>query len=95
MHGGVLALMFDQVLGMLLHGVDRPSFTANLSVDYLVGTPLEVDLELVGEITEVAGRRSTAVVGPAGTVTARATGTMVTVRPVGPDGVTIVKQALD
>ena len=87
-HGGILALMFDQVLGMLLHGVGRPSLTANLSVDYLAGTPLETDLELVGEVTETAGRRSTAVVtiGPPGTVTARATGTMVTVRPVGPDG---------
>jgi acyl-coenzyme A thioesterase PaaI-like protein len=87
-HGGVLALMCDQVLGMLLDAVGRPSFTARLSVDYLAGTPLEEDLELVGEVTETVGRRTTAVVaiGPPGTVTARGTGTMVTIRPVGPDG---------
>jgi acyl-CoA thioesterase FadM len=80
--------MCDQVLGMLLDAVGRPSFTARLSVDYLAGTPLEEDLELVGEVTETVGRRTTAVVaiGPPGTVTARGTGTMVTIRPVGPDG---------
>jgi acyl-coenzyme A thioesterase PaaI-like protein len=86
-HGGVLALVFDHVLGMLLHGVGRPSFTVNLSVDYLAGTPLETDLELVAEVVETQRRRSTAVatIGPPGTVTARATATMVTMRGLSSD----------
>jgi acyl-coenzyme A thioesterase PaaI-like protein len=56
-HGGVLPLLFDDVLGHLVaHG--RPSSrTAYLHVDYRRVTPLDVDLSVRGWVERVDGRK--------------------------------------
>ena len=56
-HGGIVAALFDDVLGYLLtlHGI--PGFTGELRVRYLRPTPVETPLSLRGWVLERSGRR--------------------------------------
>ncbi|TVR21289.1 MAG: PaaI family thioesterase [Nitriliruptor sp.] len=56
-HGGIVAALFDDVLGYLLtlHGI--PGFTGELTVRYLRPTPVETPLSLRGWVVERSGRR--------------------------------------
>lgn len=56
-HGGIVAALFDDVLGYLLtlHGV--PGFTGELTVRYLRPTPVGVPLTLRGWVVQRSGRR--------------------------------------
>jgi acyl-coenzyme A thioesterase PaaI-like protein len=78
-HGGVVALAFDQVLSManLLHGTAGP--TATLRVRFRKPTPLGVPLRYEGWRERVAGRRIHAAgrLLADGVVTAEAEGTFV------------------
>ncbi len=56
-HGGWIAAVFDEVLGMAQSLSGRPGMTANLTVDYVRPTPLYVELELRGRLESVAGRK--------------------------------------
>lgn len=56
-HGGVLPLLFDEVLGRLVAHGREPSRTAYLHVDYRQLTPLDVDLRVEAEIIRHEGRK--------------------------------------
>jgi hypothetical protein len=53
-HGGLVAAMFDELLGFVQLA---PGFTAYLKVDYRAPTPLNRQLELKGWIDSVDGRK--------------------------------------
>jgi hypothetical protein len=53
-HGGLVAAMFDELLGFVQL---KPGFTAYLKIDYRAPTPLNRELELKGWIVSVEGRK--------------------------------------
>jgi hypothetical protein len=53
-HGGLVAAMFDELLGFVQMA---PGFTAYLKVDYRAPTPLNRELELKGWIDHIDGRK--------------------------------------
>jgi hypothetical protein len=53
-HGGLIAAMFDELLGYVQRA---PGFTAYLKVDYRAPTPLNRELALKGWIDRVEGRK--------------------------------------
>ncbi|MFZ4585469.1 MAG: PaaI family thioesterase [Acidimicrobiia bacterium] len=57
-HGGVLALVFDEVLGMVNLGSDHPGMTAVLTVKYRRPTPLYRPTVLEGWVERVEGRKA-------------------------------------
>ena len=61
-HGGYLAAMFDNLLGVLPYRLtgQRGAFTGRLTVRYRALTPLNTDLVLTGRLTNVRSRRVTA-----------------------------------
>jgi acyl-coenzyme A thioesterase PaaI-like protein len=81
-HGGIVAALFDDVLGYLLTLHAVPGFTGELTVRYLAPTPIGQPLSLRGRIVGREGRKLYAV-GEAvadGVVVATATATFVAVR---------------
>lgn len=56
-HGGVVAGIFDDVLGNVLTIIEQPAFTAELTVRYLAPTPLGVELEYRGRLVRREGRK--------------------------------------
>jgi len=84
-HGGVVAMMFDVMCGMLLHALGRPiSRTAFLHVDYRNITPIDVPLTLRGRAPKVEGRKTfvnAELIAPDGTLLAEANGLMVRLLP--------------
>jgi len=56
-HGGFSAAILDQVLGYLVFAQGTPAVTARLDLVYLKGIRLDEPIEVVGEITSVAGRK--------------------------------------
>ena len=61
-HGGYLAAMFDNLLGVLPYRLtgQRGAFTGRLTVRYRALTPLNSELVLTGQLTGVRSRRVTA-----------------------------------
>lgn len=61
-HGGYLAAMFDNLLGVLPYRLtgQRGAFTGRLTVRYRALTPLNTELVLTGEVTDARSRRVTA-----------------------------------
>lgn len=61
-HGGYLAAMFDNLLGVLPYRLTgrRGAFTGRLTVRYRALTPLDTELVLTGRITGARSRRVTA-----------------------------------
>ncbi len=57
-HGGVVSLLFDQVLGEAAIAAGVPGMTANLAVAYLRGTPLGA-LRIEARVDRVEGRKVT------------------------------------
>ncbi|MGO4615213.1 PaaI family thioesterase [Nocardia sp. 2YAB30] len=58
-HGGVLPLLFDDLLGMIVHYAGRPiSRTAYLYVNYRKITPLETPLTVRGRVDRIEGRKT-------------------------------------
>lgn len=82
-HGGIIAAVFDDVLGYLLVFLHEPAFTGELVVRYLAPTPLRVPLEFRGRVVGRENRRIlTAGEARSGDeVLAQATATFVTVDP--------------
>jgi len=84
-HGGVIAMMFDVMCGMVIHAVDRPiSRTAFLHVDYRNVTPIDLTLTLRGWVSGVEGRKtfvSSELRDPDGGLLAEANGLMVRLLP--------------
>ena len=56
MHGGIVALMLDQVLGNAAHSIGLPaSYTRELTITYDAATPLDRPVRVVGRIDRVEG----------------------------------------
>lgn len=55
MHGGVIALLLDQVTGELAAHLKKPGLTANLSVDYKFPTKLNQKLRIEARLDRVDG----------------------------------------
>ena len=57
-HGGFVAALFDQFLGMAQRLTGQPGFTGTLSVRYIKPTPIDTDLRLEGWVDRVEGRKN-------------------------------------
>jgi acyl-coenzyme A thioesterase PaaI-like protein len=84
-HGGVVATMLDELLGVAAWAAGCSGMTAGLIVRYRAGTPYGVPLELTARWTGRDGRKSFAEgeIRANGVVTAEATGVFITERPSG------------
>lgn len=84
-HGGVVAMMFDVMCGIIIHSIARPiSRTAFLHVDYRNITPIDVPLTMRGWARAVEGRKTfvnAELTGPDGTLLAESNGLMVQLLP--------------
>jgi acyl-coenzyme A thioesterase PaaI-like protein len=82
-HGGVVALLFDELLGSVNVSKGLGAMTGTLSVRYERGTPLDTDLELDAWIDRVEGRKiiTHGTITAGGLVTARAEGIFIRARP--------------
>ena len=78
-HGGWVALAFDEALGMANIASGHPGMTARLAVRYRRPTPLHAELQLDAHTQRVDGRRITTVgtLSADGVVTAEAEGLFV------------------
>jgi acyl-coenzyme A thioesterase PaaI-like protein len=56
-HGGVVAALFDEVMGFVLSIACTPAFTGRLSVTYRAPVPLGVPLEFRARLTRRDGRK--------------------------------------
>jgi acyl-coenzyme A thioesterase PaaI-like protein len=75
-HGGVSAMVLDQVLGMAAAASGTPGMTATLETRYRRPTPLGVPLSVEAKASRVEGRKvyaSGTITGPDGRVTVEAT----------------------
>jgi len=82
-HGGWIALAFDEVLGMANIAAGRPGMTARLTVHYHHPTPLHRPVVIGGGVARTSGRR-TVTAGELrcdGRVCATAEGLFVTISP--------------
>lgn len=57
-HGGWIAALFDDFLGMGQKLTGQPGFTGTLKVRYIKPTPLEEELTLVGWVDRIEGRKN-------------------------------------
>ena len=58
-HGGVMAALIDETMGLVLGIVQTPAFTGRLTITYRAPTPLGVVLTGRARITERKGRKIT------------------------------------
>jgi hypothetical protein len=84
-HGGVSAMLLDQILGHAVGASGNPGMTVRLDTRYRAPVPLRTPLRLTAVVDEVAGRRVTATGTIAteadpGTILVSATGTFVGLR---------------
>ena len=56
-HGGVIAMYFDELLGVTQSTSGNPGMTANLSLDFHAPTPIGVPLVFTGRIERMDGRK--------------------------------------
>jgi hypothetical protein len=56
-HGGYVAAAFDELLGATQSLSGAPGMTGTLTVKYRSPTPLHRDLEMVGRIVDISGRK--------------------------------------
>ncbi|WP_245533259.1 PaaI family thioesterase [Brevibacterium senegalense] len=96
-HGGIVALMLDQVLGNAAHASGLPpSYTRELTITYNEATPLDAPVRVVGRIDRVDGRKRflSGEVLVDGRVAASATGVWISPREAQPGyGQSITKDA--
>lgn len=59
-HGGVSAMLLDQLLGYTITAAGHPGMTVSLATQYRAPVPLLAPLRLTGRVTEVSGRKVTA-----------------------------------
>ena len=57
-HGGFVAALFDQFLGVAQKMTKQPGFTGTLNIRYLVPTPIDTDLRLEGWVEKIEGRKN-------------------------------------
>ena len=85
-HGGVTAMLLDQLLGYAVSAAGHPGMTVRLELRYRAPVPLQTPLRLTAEAGEVNGRRISAgaVIATAaepGKILVEANGTFVGLRP--------------
>ncbi|CAM2840044.1 PaaI family thioesterase [Prescottella defluvii] len=57
-HGGTIALLFDDMLGMIVHASGHPiARTGYLHVNYRKVTPIETELVVEGRVDRIEGRK--------------------------------------
>jgi Thioesterase superfamily len=59
-HGGVSALLLDQMLGYATSASGNPGMTVGLVTNYRSPVPLQVPLRLTADVSQVSGRKVTA-----------------------------------
>ncbi|GGQ72421.1 thioesterase [Couchioplanes caeruleus subsp. azureus] len=59
-HGGVSALLLDQLLGYAVSASGHPGMTVRLDTSYRAPVPLQTPLRLTARVTTIDGRRVTA-----------------------------------
>lgn len=59
-HGGVSAMLLDQMLGYAVSASGNPGMTVHLDTSYLAPVPLLTPLHLTAAVSEIDGRRVTA-----------------------------------
>lgn len=59
-HGGVSAMLLDQLLGHATGAAGHPGMTVHLEIDYHAPVPLQTPLFLTASVADVTGRRVTA-----------------------------------
>jgi len=84
-HGGVSAMLLDQLLGYAASAAGRPGMTVALDMRYRAPVPLQTELRVTAAVGEVTGRRVTVLgaittAADPGTVLVEATGTFVVLR---------------
>lgn len=57
-HGGVSAMLLDQIMGYAAAAAGHPSVTGRLQVRYFSAVPLDVPLRIEGELIDVLGVRA-------------------------------------
>jgi acyl-coenzyme A thioesterase PaaI-like protein len=85
-HGGISAMLLDQLLGYAASAAGHPGMTTRLEIRYLAPVPLQTPLRLTAEVGEVNGRRVTArgvivTAAEPDTVLVEASGTFAALRP--------------
>jgi hypothetical protein len=85
-HGGISAMLLDQLLGYAASAAGHPGMTAKLETRYLAPVPLQTPLRLTAEVGDVNGRRVTArgviaIAAEPDTALVEATAVFVTLRP--------------
>ncbi|MGI9126533.1 MAG: PaaI family thioesterase [Mycobacterium sp.] len=84
-HGGMVAMMFDVMCGIIIHAIGRPiSRTAFLHVDYRNITPIDVPLTVRGRASKLEGRKTfvnAELTNAEGTLLAESNGLMVQLLP--------------
>lgn len=82
-HGGIVASIFDDVMGIVLTIHSTPAFTARLTVSYLAPAPIGVQLEFRARLTSRDGRKLSmaAEATHGGNLIAEAEGLFIALRP--------------
>jgi acyl-coenzyme A thioesterase PaaI-like protein len=82
-HGGVIAELFDELMGAANVIAEKPAMTGTLTVRYRRPTPLLTPLDLVARCRGSEGRKvhTWAAISHEGTITAEADGLFIEVRP--------------
>jgi acyl-coenzyme A thioesterase PaaI-like protein len=57
LHGGCIAALFDEALGLVQSLSGRPGMTGTLTVRYRKPVPLQTELRIEGRVTRVQGRK--------------------------------------
>lgn len=82
-HGGVVAALLDETMGLVLSIASTPAFTGRLAVTYRAPTPVGEPLEVRARLAGRSGRKMTitAAVSAAGRLLAEAEGLFIAVDP--------------
>jgi acyl-coenzyme A thioesterase PaaI-like protein len=82
-HGGIVAMVFDELLGAVNACLGLGAFTGTLSVRYERLTPIETELEFESWVDRTEGRKvfTAGTISAGGEVTARAEGIFIRVDP--------------
>jgi acyl-coenzyme A thioesterase PaaI-like protein len=82
-HGGMVAAVFDDLMGFVLHIIATPAYTGELTVRYLAPTPVRTELEFRARLRERDGRKLfiDAEASAGGAVVATASGLFVAIDP--------------
>lgn len=87
-HGGIIALMLDQVLGNAAHASGLPpAYTRELTITYNEATPLDAPIRVTGRVDRVEGRKRflSGEILVDGRVSASASGVWISPREAQPD----------